>query len=49
MESKLEQYSKRSKGNRGKVSEQTITSAKEKKRSELSGIVIVIHFCSTCK
>ena len=31
MESKLEQYSKGSKGNRGKNSEQTITSAKEQK------------------
>ena len=32
MESKLEQYSKGSKGNRGKDSEQTINSAKEKKK-----------------
>ena len=31
MESKWEQYSKGSKENRGKDSEQTITSAKEKK------------------
>ena len=32
MESKLEQYSKGSKGNRRKDSEQTINSAKEKKK-----------------
>ena len=31
MENKLEQYSKRSEENRGKDSEQTITSTKEKK------------------
>ena len=33
MESKLEQYSKVNKGNRGKDSEQTITSSKEKKEA----------------
>ena len=33
MESKLEQYSKGSKENRGKDSEQTITGAKERKEA----------------